>query len=118
VPAVSLVLHGLGNRRVTIPGLLDSGADNSTFPLAWAKQLGIDKEQCEIGECNTVAGKTKQYVWPDGVEAQVQAMGKTIRLFAAFTEGLPVVVLGRHDFFAEFKVTFDQRACTYTLEPY
>jgi hypothetical protein len=103
---------------MNMPGLLDSGADNSMFPLAWATHLGIDPASCREEECSTAAGMTKQYIWPDGLDAEILALGKTVHLSACFSEGLPVVLLGREDFFAEFRVGFDQRSQTFTLQSY
>jgi len=88
------------------------------FPLAWAKQLGIDQADCRQENCNTVAGPTVQYIWDAGVDAEIQALGVKVHLNACFSEGLPIVLLGRHDFFQRFLVSFDQRAQTFTLADY
>lgn len=109
-------MHGPGG-IITVPGLIDSGADNSTFPIEWTERLGIDKEACEQAPCNTAGGITTQYIWREGVEAEIQALGVKIRLHACFSE-VPIVLLGRNDFFAAFRVTVDQRAQTFTLEQY
>jgi hypothetical protein len=101
-----------------MPGLLDSGADNSMFPLPWAKQLGINQDDCREEPCSTVAGMTTQYIWEAGLEAEIQALSTTILLNACFTEGLPVVLLGRYDFFNTFRISFDERAQTFTLQKY
>ena len=36
----------------------------------------------------------------------------------SLNEHIPLVLLGRDDFFASYKVRFDQRAMTIELEPY
>jgi len=45
-------------------------------------------------------------------------MGKRIELFATFNRGLPVILLGRADFFDRFRVLFDERAKIMTISEY
>lgn len=101
-----------------MPGLIDSGADNSMFPLAWAKPLGISENDCRQEECSTTGGMTTQFVWEQGLDAEIQALNTTVHLHACFAEGLPIVLLGRHDFFNAIRVSFDQRSLTFTLQQY
>lgn len=117
VPAIPLVVHG-PKAKIPVPGLIDSGADNSMFPLDWAGHLGVDLSACRVEDCSTAGGVVQHHIWDPGLEAEVQALGRRVKLNAAFCDGLPVVILGRDDFFAEFKVSFDQRAQTFTLETY
>lgn len=104
--------------RFNITALLDSGADNTMFPLAWAKAFGIDQNACVEDDCNTVGGPAKQYVWSPGLDASVPVMNCDVHLNACFADGLAVVILGRHDFFDAFRVSFDQRAQSFTLQSY
>jgi hypothetical protein len=41
-----------------------------------------------------------------------------VKLYAVFSPLLPIALLGREDFMAHFKVMFDQRQRSFTLEPY
>jgi hypothetical protein len=59
-----------------------------------------------------------QYIYEPGLEVEIQAMGVRIRVTAGFNPELPVVLLGRLDFFSQFRVLFDERAQTFTLERY
>jgi len=59
-----------------------------------------------------------QFVYAPGLEVEIQALAMRIRVRAGFNPGLPVVLLGRLDFFSHFKVMFDERAQIFTLEPY
>ncbi|MGC9221008.1 MAG: hypothetical protein ACP5H2_06605 [Solirubrobacteraceae bacterium] len=65
---------------------------------------------------NTAGGQTTNLTYEPGVQAIF--MGKRIELYAAFNEGLPVILLGRADFFATFRVLFDERAKTMTISEY
>jgi hypothetical protein len=95
--------------------ILDSGADSTTFPLAWAARIGIDVERdCVPAPCDTAAGGTTGFYYPGDVEAIV--MGEPLPLSATFNPGLGVVLLGRSDFFDWYKVLFDQRAKIFTIE--
>jgi hypothetical protein len=97
--------------------LLDSGADCSTFPSAWATKMGIDLEKdCEKITGNTAGGETTNFVYASGAEALI--CGEKRRLHAIFNNGLNVILLGREDFFSYYKILFDQRAKTFTLQPY
>lgn len=117
VPAIPLIVSG-PKAKIPVPGLIDSGADSSMFPIEWAGHLGVDLSSCREEDCSTAGGVVKHHIWDAGLEAEVQALGHKIRLNAAFCDGLPVVILGRNDFFAAFKVAFDQQAQTFTLEKY
>lgn len=97
--------------------LLDSGADRTLLPAAWASALGIDLEaQCLAKLGDTAGGVATHYRYPRGVEAIF--LGKRIRLLASFSHGLTVVMLGREDFFNLYRVAFDQRANTLTVSEY
>jgi hypothetical protein len=99
------------------PAIVDSGADATIFPAAWAAMVGIDIERdCVPRRCGTAAGETTVHCCRGGVEAIV--LGERLRLGATFSQGLRFVLLGRRDFFNCFRVCFDQRAETFTVERY
>jgi hypothetical protein len=102
--------------------LVDSGCDITSFPTAWATELGIELEECPPFAGVTAAGKDGANVaeqprrCAEGVDAIV--LGQKIHLEAVFRPGLPIVLLGREDFFDYFKVSFDHKAKTMRLESY
>jgi hypothetical protein len=111
-----------GTMTTRTRALVDSGCDVTSFPSAWAEELGID-----LGECPPFAGVTdagkdggkaaeQPRRWSPGVDALV--LGQKIHLEAVFRPGLPIVLLGREDFFSYFKVSFDQKAKVTRLESY
>jgi hypothetical protein len=98
-------------------GLVDSGADCSTFPEQWAKALGIDLQaECNYSQGQSAGGLGDQYKFDPGVDAIV--VGRKIHLEAVFRPGLPIILLGREDFFQAFKVSFDQPKKTFRVEDY
>lgn len=57
-------------------------------------------------------------VYPDGIAAEVVGtFGARLKAMFAPTRW-QYVLLGREDFFSQFRITLDQRALTTTLEPY
>lgn len=101
-------------------GLVDSGASDTLIPYDLMSFLGISEANCQIEPCETAGGPTDQYVWPPGIEVNVQQMARKVAVKASFTKGLPprVVLLGRKDFFGQFRVEIDERAQTFSLDPY
>ncbi len=105
------------------PAVVDSGCDVTSFPKGWAATLGIEFDKCDQFAGVTAAGQDDQNKpanlprrYAPGVDALV--MGHKVHLEAVFRPGLPVILLGREDFFQEFKVFFDQRKKTFRLERY
>lgn len=114
-PAIPMRLTGVNGRAFPVYALPDSGADASCFPEEWAPQLGIDLSACTKHPVNTGAGKTHHHVWDVGLMAKIN--GLDIELEAVFGP-INVPVLGRRDFFAHFRVEFDERAHVTRLIPY
>jgi hypothetical protein len=106
-----------GNMTPETLGLADSGCDSTMLPGPWAATLGIDlQNDCTSRGSNTAGGKTTNFVYAPGVD--VLFWGRKLHLNAAFNPGLPIILLGREDFFSHYKVTFDQQANLFTVEPY
>lgn len=119
VPALPIRLFSLdGELQPSVLAVVDSGADGSTFPVMWAKGLGIglDVSCCEESTAETAGGTVVCWIYRPGIKAWVA--GREHHLKASFCEGLEVPLLGRKDFFNAYKVTFDQRAKSFMLEPY
>jgi Aspartyl protease len=107
-----------GELQPSTPAIVDSGADTSTFPASMAKSLGItlDESCCERGRAATANGETVIWSYPQGIKALIEDRGEH-HLKADFCDGLTIPLLGRKDFFNAYRVTFDERAETLTLEP-
>ena len=88
------------------------------LPSAFAPQLGIDFADCDERVCDTAGGSSRQHVWNPGFEIEIQAMKMRVKITAAFNEELPVLLLGRDDFFSRFRVSFDEQSQTFELDPY
>jgi hypothetical protein len=115
MPVFPIVLVGPADESPPLMALVDSGADSSLFPLQIAPLIGIDITRCEQATGITAGGKAKRYIWEDGVGTTV--LERKVRLRGAFG-ACPVILLGRKDFFREFKIGFDEREQTFSLAPY
>ncbi len=82
-----------------------------------ARGLGIELHaDCTLSVAETAGGKVACWIYKRGLT--VFAADTTHHLKASFCEGLKVPLLGREDFFEGYRVTFDQRTPSFTLEPY
>ncbi len=114
---VKLLAVNGGHIVETTLGIVDSGADRSNFPADWAEPLGIDLDaDCDEQDGDTAGGPVVQKVYEPGLDALV--FGRKVHLDAVFQERLPVVLLGREDFFNEYKVAFNQRRLTFRVDSY
>jgi hypothetical protein len=98
--------------------LVDTGADYSILPQGYAGYLGVDLSDCDEKPCTTAGGPGVVRVHPIPLEAEVQAMGVRFAMRSAFTEYGNTVLLGREDFFKEFRVTVNEVDQTFTLEKF
>lgn len=115
MPVLPVTIVGPSGESPPVLALVDSGADSSLFPMQIAGLMGVDLADCEQAVSMTAGGPSTRYVWKEGLQTTV--LGKTVRLRGAFGSS-PVVLLGRRDFFDEFRITFDERAKTFSLDPY
>lgn len=116
MPGIPLALLDLsGESLPPILGLVDSGADTSTFPLELAPALGIEIADCHSARGTTAGGTANQFVWEPGLKAVV--VERTVTLKAVFSP-TPIPLLGRADFFSEFRVAFDERGSRFQVTPY
>jgi hypothetical protein len=67
-------------------------------------------------QATTAGGGGVVLVHPQPLEAEVQAMSIRFAMKSAFTERGNTILLGREDFFRDFRVTFDEPAQAFTLE--
>jgi hypothetical protein len=98
-------------------GLLDSGADFTTFSHAWAEMLGIDlRADCTPVDVSIADDEQATHLMYDkGMEIEV--VGERMFLpIVFFCVNLPVALLGRRDFFNRYLVLLDNRESHFYLE--
>lgn len=119
VPALDICLLDLdGVEQPPTPAIIDSGADISTFPGEWAEILKIklDLTCCEEKKARTAGGPAQIWHYSQGLHVVIE--GERHHLKANFCETLEVPLLGRRDFFLKYRIAFDERAKSFTLDPY
>lgn len=79
-------------------------------------EFGIDEADCDILDGQTANGQAEYHHWPHGT-IETEVLGRTVQLRATFCS-TSRILLGRCDFFAEFSVSFDERAQKFRLEAY
>jgi hypothetical protein len=115
MPVLPVVLAGPEGESPPLMALVDSGADSSLFPIQIAPLVGVDVTRCEKATGMTAGGPSSRYIWEEGLQTTI--LGRELRLRGVFG-ACPVILLGRGDFFDTFRVAFDQREKTFSLDPY
>jgi hypothetical protein len=115
-PAVPmLVRHPSKDQTYPLSALIDSGADASSFPDEWASALGIDLDECRAVRVKTASGVTYHPQWSETLEVTIA--DRTFPVRPRFAP-IQVAVLGRRDFFLQFKIEIDERARVTRLTAY
>ena len=110
-------ISGNGAQLPAIVAIVDSGADWSTFPSAYAAHLGIELEDCLPSHARTAGGVTENHHYKPGIDILLE--DEKLKIAANFCTTLKVPVLGRKDFFAAYaQVIVDERREIVTLEPF
>ena len=104
-------------RSLSLPVLLDTGADACLFPLFVAHQLGIDLSKAPKSSVGGV-GSTSNVTYYASLTVD---LGQAIRIqvFTGFTQGMNaqgVGLLGQEGFFSLFDVCFSHRDKSFTVE--
>jgi hypothetical protein len=95
---------------------VDSGADATSFPQDWAAILGIDLDECQAVKVTTGSGSTYHPEWDRALAITVA--GRRVDIERPRFAPVQVAILGRRDFFMQFKVEIDERQRMTRLTPY
>jgi len=116
-PIVSATVTASNGNAVRSLVLLDSGADACLFSMEMANQLSLDISQLPNFLTGGV-GSTSNVTYYDTVTVDL-GDGVRFEAYAAFTRGLDQVglgLLGQSGFFEQFRVQFDHRRKTFSIE--
>jgi hypothetical protein len=84
--------------------------------MAYIAALGYQESECLESAGMTAGGTTRRLVGPSAIVAEIA--GRKIALSPVFSEGLPIILLGRQDFFSVFKIVIDEKKQRFSLHPY
>ena len=120
-PEIPVRVHG-PNGVVECFALVDSGADNSIFPIEIAHTLGIVTERGRGPAPRDFGGNEIPISFADVLLEVVDETETAIRwraraYFAEQESSNDVVVLGHEGFLDHFTATFDGAECELRLEP-
>lgn len=116
VPVVPATIRH-GDRAIKTEGLVDSGADLTTMPIAWANELGVDLKRGTTKEIRMTLGAQPRKAYAPRETLIAEIAGRRVTLEPVFA-GVDELTLGRADLFHAFRVTFDERARELVLDPY
>lgn len=106
-----------GKPPIRVAALVDSGADRSAIPLHLAIAVGVTYDPAKPTLSQGAGGKFEQFEATS--EVLLQSEIGPIKLDRPTLNGhIPLILLGRNDFFASYRVKFDQRAGLMEIEPY
>lgn len=121
VPILQVRVHG-PSRTLPLQAVVDSGAPYSLFSCDVMETLGYTKGDLDPFPLGTAGGETTQYVARDSARILVEmpTLARELRVKPRFLDRLHsgIMVLGRGDFFHEYKVTFEQPAGVFWIQPY
>ena len=104
-----------GGRHVDTIGLIDSGADGSIFNADFALALGFVLDPSRTVELGGLGGTIRGWK----LNVYISTFGKRFPANVAFAAQWPAAhgLLGREDFFAAYRVGFDQSTNEFHLQP-
>jgi hypothetical protein len=104
----------LGNRKITFDGLIDSGADECTFPAWIANSLGHDVYRGKEKIFSGIGGSVLSYLH----KTQLHLNGITFIADVYYShawDDMPFGLLGQAGFFAHFDIEFQYKKKTILL---
>lgn len=97
-------------------GLLDSGADTTSFPMGYAHLMGYTAAMLEVQQIGQVAGTVNAFKAMQPCTAVVPEMPHiSVPIKPLFVPGAQMVLWGRCDFMAAFDVILQEKSQTFTI---
>lgn len=116
-PMVPVILVGPEGDKLYEWGVVDTGSDHTNVPLELMAELGVELNKCEMEDAMFDGAVAPYPRYMEGVEMRVAGSWK-ITVRPHFLPAFRFVLLGREDFAAAFKMTFDERGRKLLLEAY
>ena len=113
-PWLELYIGGLSTRYY---GLVDSGSDYSVIPHDLARRIGIQYDESNPSEGEAAAGQSFQY-WEATNQLAIQTEVGGLTFDEAMIAETDEFIIGRHDFFRRYRVTFNELAQEFEVQPF
>lgn len=113
-----LVLHvtGVNGRWGLIPGLLDSGADNTVLPIGYASLMGYTGDDLVAAQGTQVGGSVTLWNALKPSKAYIPEMADLVfDISPCFVEGCRNALWGRADLMQHFDITIMNRRRLFTI---
>lgn len=115
VPIIPVVVHHGTEATLPFGFLVDSGADYCLADATLGPLLKLDIKS-GVKDCMMAAGQKPLDVWFHNVVMEIEGRRFPVRCaFGALNNPVVAGVLGRDSFFSRFKVTFEDRKRSITL---
>jgi hypothetical protein len=117
-PRPFLVLHvmGINGHSGVIPGLIDSGADNTVLPAGYAPLMGYTGADLDTVQGGQVAGSVTLRNATKPSKAFVPEIPSLVfEINPCFVHGCQVALWGRADLMQQFDVTIMERKKQFSL---
>lgn len=98
-------------------GLVDSGSDYSVIPKELARRVGVEFDETKRQEGSAAGGKNFDYFDATNQLTVMTEVG-SLTLDRAMVADEEDFILGRHDFFKRYRVTFNERDQCMEIEPF
>lgn len=107
----------IGGLLIPYYGLVDSGADYSVISKDIAGLIGFTWDESEE-ETGAAAGGQAFSYWQATNEVAIQTEVGGLTFEDAMVAEADEIILGRHDFFRRYRVTFDEQQQLMEIEPF
>lgn len=108
----------IGGLPIRYYGLVDSGSDYSVIPHALARRIGVVFDDSKKPEAGEAAGGQEFEYWEASNQLPIQTEVGGLTFDEAMVADEDDFILGRHDFFRRYRVTFNERAQEMEIEPF
>jgi hypothetical protein len=107
---------GINGRSGPVPGIVDSGADTTSFPIEYAQLMGYTPATLETETFSQAAGTASGYRATLPCTAVVpEVPGTVVSMTPSFVPGAQMVLWGRTDFMRVFDVHISESNQHFTI---
>ncbi|MBI3637691.1 MAG: retroviral-like aspartic protease family protein [Candidatus Rokubacteria bacterium] len=107
----------IGGIPIRYYALVDSGSDYSVIPLDLARRIGLQFDESQPEEGAATGGQSFRY-WEATNQLAIQTEVGGLTFDEAMVAEGDDFILGRHDFFRRYRVSFNEPAQEFEIEAF